>query len=173
VFNYFPINYFPYPGEMAASEPRWLSENEQRAWRAYLNANRVLTEALECQLQREADIPHGYYEILVRLSEAPDRELRMSQLAEASISSKSRISHAVSRLEERGWVRRVDCAADKRVQICRLTDAGFTALAAAAPGHVERVRSAVFDALSPAQVTQLRRISEAIAEQINAERNAT
>ena len=86
--------------------PRWLNHDEQRAWRAFLNANRLLFEAIDQQLQREAEIPHAYYEILVRLSEAPGRRLRMSELADASKYSRSRLSHAVARLEEQGWIRR-------------------------------------------------------------------
>jgi DNA-binding MarR family transcriptional regulator len=121
---------------------------------------------VDAQLQRDAGIPHTYYEILVRLSEAPGRALRMSQLASASQSSRSRLSHAVNRLEERGWVRRTECPTDKRGQIAELTDAGFAALAAAAPGHVEQVRSIVFEPLSPEQVSQLHAISTAILERI-------
>ena len=83
---------------------------------------------MDGQLQRDAGFPHGYYEILVRLSEAPDRALRMSQLAEASTSSKSRLSHAVARLEERGWVERLSCPTDRRGLIAGLTDQGFAAL---------------------------------------------
>jgi DNA-binding MarR family transcriptional regulator len=86
----------------------------------------------------------------------------MSQLANASTSSKSRLSHAVARLEERGWVERIDCETDRRGQVARLTQAGFAALEAAAPGHVEQVRRSLFDPLSPDQVAQLCVIAEAI-----------
>jgi DNA-binding MarR family transcriptional regulator len=147
---------------MADSETRWLTAEEQHAWRVFLTANHTLFSIVEGQLQRESGIPHGYYEILVRLSEAPGRALRMSQLADASTSSKSRLSHAVARLEERGWVERIDCETDRRGQVALLTPAGFAALEAAAPGHVEQVRRALFDALSPEQVAQLCAISEAI-----------
>jgi hypothetical protein len=88
----------------------------------------------------------------------------MTQLAAASASSKSRASHAVARLEERGWVRRINCPTDRRGQIAELTDEGFAALREAAPGHVEQVRRALFDTLSPEQVSQLRAISMAIAD---------
>jgi DNA-binding MarR family transcriptional regulator len=148
------------------AQTRWLSEEEQRAWRAFIEATQRAFEAVDAQLQRDAGIPHTYYEILVRLSEAPGRALRMSQLASASQSSRSRLSHAVNRLEERGWVRRTECPTDKRGQIAELTDAGFAALAAAAPGHVEQVRSIVFEPLSPEQVSQLHAISTAILERI-------
>ncbi|MCZ7375943.1 MarR family winged helix-turn-helix transcriptional regulator [Micromonospora sp. WMMC250] len=145
---------------------RWLDPDEQRTWRAYLTASRALMDTLDRELQRDAGMPHAYYEILVRLSEAPGRQLRMSELAEAAGSSRSRLSHAVARLETAGWVRREDCPTDRRGQIALLTDEGFATLAAAAPGHVEGVRRHLFDALSPAQVDQLRRISETLAEHL-------
>ncbi|MDG4808696.1 MarR family transcriptional regulator [Micromonospora sp. WMMD1120] len=145
---------------------RWLDPDEQRTWRAYLTASRVLMDTLDRELQREAGMPHAYYEILVQLSEAPGRQLRMSELAQAAGSSRSRLSHAVARLEAAGWVRREDCPTDRRGQIAVLTDEGFATLAAAAPGHVEGVRRHLFDALSPAQVDQLRRISETLAEHL-------
>ena len=147
---------------MADTQTRWLSTDEQRAWRAFLTATHTLLSAVEGQLQRESGIPHGYYEILVRLSESPGRELRMSQLAEASTSSKSRLSHAVARLEERGWVQRLDCETDRRGQLARLTDVGFAALEAAAPFHVEQVRRVLFDRLTDEQVAQLAVICTAI-----------
>ena len=147
---------------------RWLSPDEQRAWRAFLTATHALFEGLDRQLQRDSAIPHGYYEILVRLSEAPDRTLRMSQLAERSQSSRSRLSHAVARLEELGWVQRRECPTDRRGQLAVLTDTGFAALEAAAPGHVEAVRAMLLDALTPEQVDQLRVISEAIAARAEA-----
>src|SRR5213079_725148 len=134
---------------------RWLSEAEQQVWRAFLGANKLMFEQLDRELQRDCQIPHTYYEILVRLSEAPDRALRMSALADRSQSSRSRLSHAVARLEENGWVCRELCETDKRGQIARLTDKGFAALAAAAPIHVEGVRRHVFDPLTPEQVEQL------------------
>src|SRR5216684_36039 len=151
-----------YPVNVNTSGPRWLTAEEQAAWRAFLGACQELFGAVEAQLQHEEGMPHTYYEILVRLSETPGRSLRMSQLAEASASSKSRVSHAVARLEERGWVRRVDCPTDRRGQIAELTADGYAALSAAAPGHVEQVRQVLFDALSAEQLRQLEKISAAI-----------
>lgn len=142
---------------------RWLDDDEQRTWRAFLAANRLLMDSLDRQLQHEAGIPHTYYEILVRLSEVPERALRMSQLAASSMSSRSRLSHAVARMEETGWVRRRECATDRRGAVCELTDAGMEAIRAAAPGHVEAVRTNLFDQLTPEQVVTLRQISEAVA----------
>ncbi|MFI6128460.1 MarR family winged helix-turn-helix transcriptional regulator [Micromonospora sp. NPDC051141] len=145
---------------------RWLDPDEQRTWRAFLAASRALMDTLDRELQRDAGMPHAYYEILVRLSEAPGRRLRMSELADATGSSRSRLSHAAARLEAAGWIRREDCPTDRRGQLAVLTDDGFATLNAAAPGHVEGVRRHLFDALSPAQVDQLRRISETLADHL-------
>jgi DNA-binding MarR family transcriptional regulator len=145
------------------SGTRWLTAEQQRTWRSFLTGVQTLLSTVEGQLHRDSAIPHGYYEILVRLSEADGRSLRMSQLAEASTSSKSRLSHAVARLEERGWVERSDCETDRRGQFARLTDAGFAALAAAAPGHAEQVQRSLFDLITPEQAEQLGTIMAAIA----------
>jgi DNA-binding MarR family transcriptional regulator len=142
--------------------PRWLNEDEQRAWRNYIEATTMLLDALDRQLQRDAGIPHGYFEILVRLSEPAERTMRMSELAQATRSSRSRLSHAVARLEERGWIERRDCDTDRRGQLAYLTDAGFKALQDAAPGHVEAVRAHVIDRLTPEQISQLGDIAERI-----------
>jgi DNA-binding MarR family transcriptional regulator len=144
-------------------ETRWLTPEEQDAWRSFMVGCRALFTAVDAQLQRDAGMPLAYYEILVRLSEAPGRALRMSLLAEAASASKSRASHAVARLEERGWVRRVDCPTDRRGQVAELTDEGYAVLAAAAPGHVAQVRESLFDGLSPERVTQLKAIGDAMA----------
>ena len=149
-------------------QPRWLDAEEQRTWRSFLSASRLLFDRLDRELQRDAGMPHAYYEILVRLSEAPDRTLRMSQLASAALSSRSRLSHAVARLEEAGWVRRETCVTDRRGALALMTDAGFEALVAAAPGHVEGVRSHLFDQLSDSDVETLRRISEALVDHLSA-----
>ncbi len=142
---------------------RWLTAGEQRAWRAYLEMTRLLFDQLDHELQRDAGMPHTYYEILVALSEAPDRTLRMSQLAEVTQSSRSRLSHAVARLEENGWVKRVPCPTDRRGAFATLTQEGHRVLAAAAPDHVEGVRRHLFDRLKPEQVEELREIAEAVA----------
>lgn len=146
------------------TEPRWLSDEEQRTWRAFLAAVRLLTAELERELQRDADMPHAYYEVLVALSEAPDRTLRMSELADVSQSSRSRLSHAVARLEDEGWVERRECPTDRRGALATLTDKGFAVLEAAAPGHVAAVRRHLFDRLSAEQVGQLGRISAAVRD---------
>jgi len=148
---------------------RWLDEEEQRTWRAFLDATKLLSDRLDHELQRDSAMPHAYYEILVRLSEAPGRALRMSELAQNSLSTRSRLSHAVARLEERGWVRRESHPRDRRGAVAVLSDDGFAALAAAAPAHVEGVRLHLFDRLTAAQVEQLRSISEAIRDPLAAQ----
>lgn len=150
------------------SDTRWLTDREQEIWRSFLAAFHGLTDHLARQLQRDSGMPHAYYEILVALSEAPDRTLRMSELAGARGSSRSRLSHAVARLEESGWVRRRDCPTDKRGAFAMLTDKGYAALVAAAPGHVTEVREKLFDALTPEQVEQLGEISKAILRGVGA-----
>jgi DNA-binding MarR family transcriptional regulator len=144
------------------SGTRWLSAGEQVTWRSFVGTCHAFFAAIDAQLQRDAGMPLAYYEILVRLSEAPGRALRMSQLAEATAASKSRASHAVARLEERGWVRRTDCPTDRRGQIAELTGEGYAVLAAAAPGHVEQVRRTLFDPLTPEQAEQVGVITRAI-----------
>lgn len=148
------------------SEPRWLSTDEQRVWRSFSVAVTMLRGHVESQLQRGAGMPHTYYEVLVVLSESPGRTLRMSELAEKCHSSRSRLSHAVARLEASGWVQRDSCGTDKRGSFAKLTDRGFAALEAAAPGHVEAVREALFDALTPEQVRALGEISDAIRDKL-------
>lgn len=151
---------------MDTSVTRWLSAAEQETWRSFVGSCHAFFAAIDAQLQRDAGMPLAYYEILVQLSEAPDRALRMSQLAEATAASKSRVSHAVARLEERGWVRRVDCPTDRRGQIAQLTEEGYAVLAAAAPGHVDQVRRTLFDPLTPEQGAQLHAISTAIRDAV-------
>lgn len=144
------------------AEPRWLSDEEQCAWRAFLTATRVVFRELDRELQRDAGMPHTYYVILVALSEAPGRAMRMTELAAVCDSSPSRLSHAVARLEEAGWVRRTQTPDDRRGALATLTDEGFEVLEAAAPGHVDGVRRHVFDRLTPDQVGQLRGLCESI-----------
>lgn len=147
---------------------RWLDAGQQHAWRSWLTASRCLAAQLDRELQRDSSIPHTYYEILVKLSEAPGRSLRMSDLAYASESSRSRLSHAVARMEKSGWVRRESCPTDRRGAFAVLTDAGFAALEDAAPAHVASVRHHVFDRLTPEQVTQLAQICDTISDGLRA-----
>src|SRR5690349_22761454 len=144
------------------AEPRWLDADEQKAWRAWLYSSLLLQDRLDRDLTHQTGISHAYYEILVALSETPGRMMRMSELADKCLSSRSRLSHAVSRLEERGWVRRQVCAEDGRGQLAVLTEEGFAALDAAAPVHVESVRTHLFDQLTPEQVENMRDLGETL-----------
>ncbi len=146
------------------AETRWLSATEQDVWRTFVTMLGALGDQLDKQLQRDSAMPYTYYEILVVLSHAPDRALRMSELAGLRGSSRSRLSHAVARLEQQGWVERRECPTDKRGSLAVLTDEGFAALAAAAPGHVSTVRETLFDRLTPEQVAALGEISAAVLD---------
>jgi DNA-binding MarR family transcriptional regulator len=152
------------------TESRWLSEPESRAWRAFILATQLLMDQLDRELQEASGIPHAYYAILVTLSEQPERALRMTEIADRLRFSKSRLTHAIGRLEERGWVERAACPTDRRGAYAVLTEDGFAALASMAPMHVAGVRRHLFDRLTAGQVEQLRRIGEAIAGPLVADR---
>ncbi len=147
---------------------RWLSEDEQRIWRSYLEATRLLWERLEAELQRDAGMPVSYYQVLVHLSEAPGHALRMSELATATGSSRSRLSHAMARLEEAGWAERRSCATDGRGEDAVLTPQGLAALEEAAPDHVTAVRQYLFDVLSPSQARELGRVCQQVIDGLRA-----
>ncbi|MEV6055891.1 MarR family transcriptional regulator [Streptomyces sp. NPDC052107] len=148
----------------SAAQPRWLNDEEQRVWRAYLHATTLLEDHLDRQLQRDAGMPHIYYGLLVGLAEAPRRRLRMTELAMQAKITRSRLSHAIARLEKNGWVRREDCSSDKRGQFAVLTDKGAEVLGHTAPGHVAAVRQALFERLRPEQQKALGEIMEIVAE---------
>ncbi|MBF6172789.1 MarR family winged helix-turn-helix transcriptional regulator [Nocardia blacklockiae] len=137
------------------SDPRWLDELEQRAWLAFRTAVGSLDRRLDQQLERDAGLSHVQYEILVRLAEAPDRELRMRELATALLDSKSKLTYQIDRLERAGLVRRRQCPSDMRAVYAVLTEAGQRALEQAAPGHVAAVRALFLDALTPEQLAAL------------------
>ncbi len=147
---------------MAVAGTRWLNKSEADAWRAYLAMTRLLAVQLDRELIQDSSLPHAYYEILARLAEAPGQTLRMSELAAVSESSRSRLSHAIARLTEAGWVRRQECETDRRGAFAILTGEGFAALEAAAPAHVESVRRHLFDRLTPEQVGQLEAICTSV-----------
>jgi DNA-binding MarR family transcriptional regulator len=144
------------------ADTRWLNKREDRTWRAFLLASQLLCDRLDHELQEEAGIPHAYYAVLVTLSEQPEHALRMTEIADRLRFSKSRLTHAIGRLEERGWVERATCPTDRRGAYAVLTEAGLAALTEMAPGHVAGVRRHLFDRLTPEQVEQLRVIGEAI-----------
>lgn len=145
-----------------------MSDEEQHAWRRLAAVILKLPAELERQLQQDAAMSHFEYWVLALLSEAPDRELRLSVLAAQANASLSRLSHVVTRLEGRGWVRRAPCVGDARATMAVLTEAGWNQVVAAAPGHVEAVRSLVFDGLDEDGVADLERVCGAIAERLDA-----
>lgn len=144
----------------------WLSDAQQQAWRSYLAMNAALNARIERDLQQAAGMPHAYYLILAMLSEAPGRSLRMNQLAGIVLASQSRLSHAVARLEDQGWVRREQASGDRRGQVATLTDAGYQRLVEVAPSHAETVRSTMFDPLSDGQLEEFRIVCETVLEQM-------
>lgn len=149
--------------------PRWLTDEEQSVWQAYLHATTLLEDHLDRQLQRDAGMPHIYYGLLVQLSQAPRRQMRMTELAKDAKITRSRLSHAVARLEKSGWVRREDCPSDKRGQNAVLTEEGHEMLRRSAPGHVSAVRQAVFDRLTPEQMRSLGEIMQVVASGLQPE----
>ena len=147
--------------------PRWLDETEQHAWRRLAAVLLKLPSELERQLQRDAGMSHFEYWVIALLSEAPARTLRLSQLAAQANASLSRLSHVVTRLEERGWVTRQPCPDDARATLAVLTETGWRQVVAAAPGHVETVRRLVFEALDRDDVGELARLCDAVLDRID------
>jgi DNA-binding MarR family transcriptional regulator len=152
---------------VAKPEPRWLSDDERQAWLALTSVLIRLPAALDAQLRRDAGISHFEYAVMAALSEAPDRTLRMSDLAVLSEGSLSRLSQVVGRLERQGWVRRRPDPSDGRYTLATLTAAGWRKVVQTAPGHVETVRSLVFDPLTAAQVRQLDQIGRRIVHAVD------
>ena len=148
--------------------PRWLNDEEEAAWRAFAAAMHKLQWALECQLERDSDLSFIEYHALARLSEEPDRTLRMSKLAALTNASLSRLSHLIKRLEGRGLVRREPDPEDGRFTNAILTEEGYQQLLASAPGHVETVRDLVIDAFSPDELRRLRVAAERVVSRIDA-----
>ncbi len=151
---------------MAPESPRWLDDEQQASWRAFNGAMHKLRWALECQLQHDAGLSYIEYHALARLSENHGHTMRMSELAEVTNASLSRLSHLIKRLELRQLVRREPDSADGRYTNAILTRAGLRLLTASAPAHVAKVRDLVIDALTPAELRQLRTASERILERI-------
>ncbi|WP_280193602.1 MarR family transcriptional regulator [Nocardia farcinica] len=151
-----------------ATEPRWLSPAEQRAWRAYMDGHQRLTATLNRQLLRDSDLSFAEYRILVLLSEAPEHALRMSELADGVLSSRSRLTHQIRRMEAQGLVRRASCPDDGRGVLAELTEAGMRKLESAAPGHVEAVRRDFIDLLTPEELAAVHRVFARVDDTIGA-----
>jgi DNA-binding MarR family transcriptional regulator len=137
------------------AQPQWLSDDEQLAWRATVHLAQLLMRQLDRDLNEHGLNTHDY-EILVVLSEAEESRLRMTELADATSQSRSRLSHQISRMEARGLVRRDDCEGDKRGTFAVLTPQGLEAIKRVAPYHVENVRRHFIDRLTPCQLEQVR-----------------
>jgi DNA-binding MarR family transcriptional regulator len=145
---------------------RWLTEDELASWLPLAGVMLRLNPTLDSQLQRDSDLTHFDYLCLAMLSEQEDWTLAMSALAQRTNASLSRLSHVITKLEQRGWVCRSRSEVSRRVTMVRMTDDGYATLVAAAPGHVETVRSLVYDGLSPDDVADLRRLMSHILERI-------
>ncbi|MFI0775204.1 MarR family winged helix-turn-helix transcriptional regulator [Streptomyces sp. NPDC021212] len=148
---------------------RWLSDEEQRAWRTHLDVSRLLTYQLERDLQ-----PFGLtmndYEILVNLSESEEHRMRMSDLASATLQSKSRLSHQITRMENAGLVRRENCESDRRGLYAVLTEQGWDTMRKVAPHHVASVRKHFIDLLAPADLEALYGSLVPVADHLRAQR---
>lgn len=148
---------------------RWLDHQDLQVWVRMVAVLELLPARLDSHLRRVADLTYFDYYVLAMLSEAPDRALRMSELAARTNSTLPRLSHVARRLEERGLLRRTTATDDRRVTVARLTDDGWTTVVATAPEHVEQVRTLVFDVLTPDQVAQLDGIARALLDVLDPE----
>lgn len=153
----------PHPND----RPRWLTPAELETWQQLGLMMQRLPAALGAQLQQDAHLSYIEYYVLAGLSEQPGHRMRMSELAVRANSEQSRLSHMISRLERRGFVRREPDPINGRYTQAILTDAGHAHLTEAAPGHVARVRDLVFDVLDPAELTVLRTAAEKISKRID------
>ncbi|MEV4817060.1 MarR family winged helix-turn-helix transcriptional regulator [Micromonospora tulbaghiae] len=147
-------------------EPRWLDEQEDRAWRGYRRMRRLLDLELARELMQDAGLSEPDYDVLSDLSETPEQRLRLSELADRMLWSRSRLSHHISRMQQRGLVSREECATDGRGSVVVLTPAGRRAVEAAAPGHVAAVRRHLIDRLTPAEVAALGTLSQRVIDHL-------
>jgi DNA-binding MarR family transcriptional regulator len=154
---------------MSTTEPAWLDETEARAWRGYMRMRTLLHAQLLRDLAREAGLSGPDYDVLSNVSEAPGRRARLGDLAARMAWSRSRLSHHITRMERRGLVTREDCTSDGRGAFVVLTDAGWRAIQAAAPGHVASVRRHFIDLLSREQLDALAEISQTVVRRLGDE----
>jgi DNA-binding MarR family transcriptional regulator len=148
-----------------ATSPRWLNAAEMKAWRRYIVASRRLLEALDLDLAQH-ELSMADYEILAQLSDAPERRMRMSELADVAMLSRSRLSHRMKVMEKAGWVKREACPIDKRGYFAVMTAKGWKAIVAAAPDHVESVRARFVDHLSKGDQAALAEIFERVSDSL-------
>jgi DNA-binding MarR family transcriptional regulator len=150
----------------AMEETRWLDEREARAWRRFITMQAQLRARMARQLQRDSGLSEADYEVLVQLSEAPCARQRVFELGQATQWEKSRLSHHLTRMAQRGLVARESCPTDSRGAFVVLTDAGRRAIERAAPQHVEHVRQWFIDALTPEQLDALADMADAVLERL-------
>jgi DNA-binding MarR family transcriptional regulator len=148
------------------TQPRWLDEREQRAWRAYTKMHLQLTRELGRRLQRDSALSNSDYEVLVPLSEAPDGQLRARDLGRGVGWEKSRLSHHLTRMQQRGLVERLGCPTDARGAFIRLTLTGRAAIEGAAPQHVEAVRENFIDLLTQREIDTLTEIADRVLDRL-------
>jgi DNA-binding MarR family transcriptional regulator len=145
---------------------RWLTQDQQRAWRSYLLGTTLLMDALDRDLREKHDLSLGEYEILVRLSESANRTLRMAELADSVKNSRSRITHTIARMERAGLVKRRQCQSDGRGVEAVLTETGFSRLETAAHDHVDAVRAGLIDVISEDDLGAIGRAFAAVSESL-------
>lgn len=156
------FNHFRYHDPVSG----WLSPDEQRSWRAWLSASTLLADQLNRELQSQRGLTGADYEILVRLSESPDRRMRMSDLAASTLASRSRLSHQIDRMVDAGLVTRETCSEDRRGSFAALTDIGWETLVQAAPDHVASVRAHLVDVLTPDEFAALGRACQKVSDRL-------
>jgi len=152
------------------SQPRWLNGRQQQQWRSLVRVCALLPEQLERDLSQQHGLSLAEYEVLARLSESPQRQMRMSDLALATLVSRSRLSHQITRMERQGLVRRQECENDRRGWLAVLTDEGMNRLVAAAPDHVESVRQYVVDQLTDEEFATLTKVCDKLGAELDARR---
>jgi DNA-binding MarR family transcriptional regulator len=145
---------------------RWLTEEEQRAWRGLLRMTSQLNARMNRQLLQDYGVSLADYDVLVVLSEAPEGRLRVFEVADALAWEQSRVSHQLARMQRRGLIAREDCASDGRGALAVLTEAGRAAIERAAPAHVETVRQLVFDGLTHDQLTALTEVTTRVLDRL-------
>jgi DNA-binding MarR family transcriptional regulator len=151
---------------MSGAETRWLDQDQQRAWRAFVIGTTLLTDTLDRELRHAHGISLGEYEILVRLSETPGRTLRMAQIAESMQHSRSRVTHTVTRMEKAGLLERCAAEGDRRGVEARMTERGWNLLVEAAPTHVNGVREHFVDLASGDEFAAMGRLMNAVADHL-------
>jgi DNA-binding MarR family transcriptional regulator len=158
------------PGTLiCVTTTQWLTPAEERAWRGYRRMRALLDLQINRELAHDADLSEPDYDVLSNVSEAPDRSLRMNELADRMLWTRTRVSHHVRRMEQRGLIARTACEGDARGAMVVLTESGSQAIVAAAPDHVRSVRENLIDLLSPEQIETLGDIATTVIEHLSSD----